>query len=142
MTTQVRSTYVKRSPQNQSTFAAHLMKESNPSMTTATTVDAYIASQAPATQPRLQELRAIIRAAVPRAAEVISYGIPTYRLEARIVSFGAARRHCALYGTPMDLFADELSAFKTLKGTVQFPLDQPVPEALVRKLVLAKLAPE
>jgi uncharacterized protein YdhG (YjbR/CyaY superfamily) len=107
----------------------------------ASTVDAYIESQPPETQSRLRELRAIIRAAVPQAKEVISYGMPTYKLEGRFVSIGAAKRHCALYGTPQDLFAEELRGYKTLKGTVQFPLNRPVPEALVRKLVQAKLSP-
>ena len=102
-------------------------------------VDEYIASQPVEVQSRLRELRSIIRSAVPDASEVISYGIPTFKREARSVSIGGAKHHCALYGTPMDLFAEELRGFRTLKGTVQFPLDRPVPEALVRKLVLAKL---
>jgi uncharacterized protein YdhG (YjbR/CyaY superfamily) len=103
------------------------------------TVDAYIDAQAAEIQPRLRELRSIIRAAVAQATEVISYGMPTYKLGGRSVHFGAARRHCALYGSAIDQFADELRGFKTLKGTVQFPLDRPIPEDLVRKLVLAKL---
>jgi uncharacterized protein YdhG (YjbR/CyaY superfamily) len=102
------------------------------------TVDEYIANQPAQVQSRLRELRSIIHSAVPNAEEVISYGLPTFKLEGRIVSIGAAKHHCALYGTPMDLFAEDLRGFRTLKGTVQFPLDQPVPEALVRKLVLAK----
>lgn len=106
------------------------------------TVDEYIASQPAKVQSRLSELRSIIHSAVPEAAEVISYGIPTYKLAGRIVSIGAAKHHCALYGTPMDLFAEDLRGYQTLKGTVQFPLDRAVPEALVRKLVLAKLAPK
>jgi len=105
-------------------------------------VDEYIGNQSTEVQLRLRELRAIIQSAVPDAAEVIAYGIPTYRLGGRMVSIGAAKRHCALYGTPMDLFAEDLRGFRTLKGTVQFPLDKPVPNALVRKLVLAKLAPD
>ena len=88
-------------------------------------LDEYIAAQVPEAQPRLHELRAIIRSAVPDAAEVISYGMPTYRLDRRRVHFGAARHHCALYGVA--------------NGTVRFPLDQPIPEDLVRNLVLAKL---
>jgi len=108
-------------------------------MSTPTSVDEYIGVQAPETQPRLRELRAIIHKAVPTANEMISYGIPTFRVEGRSVSFGAAKRHCALYGTPHDLFAEELRGYKTLKGTVQFPLDRPVPDALVSKLVTAKL---
>jgi uncharacterized protein YdhG (YjbR/CyaY superfamily) len=108
-------------------------------MTTITTVDEYIAAQKPDARARLQELRNTIRAAVPQAAEVISYGMPTYRLGARRVYFAAAKRHCALYGAGIDLVADELGKFKTLKGTVQFPLDAPIPAHLVHRLVVGKL---
>jgi len=111
-------------------------------MTPVSTVDEYIAAQSAPLQARLRELRAIIRDAVPEAAEIISYGMPGYKLEGRLVSIGAAKSHCALYGTPQDLFAEELRPYKQSRGTVRFPLDRPVPEALVRKLVLAKLAPE
>jgi uncharacterized protein YdhG (YjbR/CyaY superfamily) len=62
-------------------------------MTTIVTVDDYIVTQASEAQPRLRELRAIIRAAVPRATEVISYGMPTYKLGGSRVHFGAAKRH-------------------------------------------------
>jgi uncharacterized protein YdhG (YjbR/CyaY superfamily) len=104
------------------------------------TVDDYIAAQSAEAQPRLRELRAIIRAAVPEATEVISYGMPTYRFRVGSVYFGAARRHCALYGSAMDLFADELRGFDTSKGTIRFPLNLPIPEELVRKLVVATAA--
>ncbi len=110
-------------------------------MTTVLTVDEYIAAQKPEARARLLELRAIIRAAVPEATEAISYGMPTYRLGGRRVHFGAAKRHCALYGGAIDAAEAELAEFKVLKGTVQFPLDRPIPEDLVRKLVLAKLCP-
>jgi uncharacterized protein YdhG (YjbR/CyaY superfamily) len=109
-------------------------------MPTFATVDEYIAAQSAVAQPRLRELRAIIRAAVPEATEVISYGLPTYRLRVGFVYFGAAKHHCALYGSAMDAFAEELRGFDTSKGTVRFPLDQPIPEALVHKLVVAKAA--
>jgi uncharacterized protein YdhG (YjbR/CyaY superfamily) len=110
------------------------------SLPTFSTVDDYIAAQSAEVQPRLRELRAIIRAALPGATEVISYGLPTYKLRVGFVSFGAAKRHCALYGSAMGDFAEELRAFDTSKGTVRFPLDQPIPEDLVRKLVTAKAA--
>ena len=110
-------------------------------MTSIATVDEYIASQKPEVQARLHELRATIRTAVPQATEVISYGMPTYTLDGRRVHFAAAKRHCALYGGAADLVADKLRAFKTLRGTVQFALDQPVPADLVRELVLGKLCP-
>jgi uncharacterized protein YdhG (YjbR/CyaY superfamily) len=102
------------------------------------TVDDYIAAQSAAAQPRLYELRDAIRSAVPEATELISYGMPTYKLRVSFVSFGAARRHCALYGSAMDAFPDELCDYDTSKGTVRFPLDQPIPHELVRKLVIAK----
>jgi uncharacterized protein YdhG (YjbR/CyaY superfamily) len=104
------------------------------------TVDDYIAGQSAEAQPRLRELRAIIRAAVPEAAEVISYGLPTYKFRGGFVYFGAAKRHCALYGSAMDAFAEELRGFDTSKGTVRFPLDRPIPEDLVHQLVMAKVA--
>lgn len=88
-------------------------------------VEEYIAAQADAAQPRLRELRAIIRAAVPDVVEVISYGMPTYKLGRKRVHFGAAKNHCALYGVG--------------EGTLRFPLGQPIPEDLVRQLVRAKL---
>ena len=107
-------------------------------MQSVSTVDDYIAAQSPEVQPRLRALRAAIRLAAPDATEVISYGMPTYKQGGRRVHFAAAKGHCALYGSAMDQFADELRNFKTLKGTVQFPLHQHVSEDLVRKLVSAK----
>lgn len=106
------------------------------------TVDDYISAQPAEVQPRLQELRAIVRAALPEAAEGISYGMPTYRFGpgSSYVSFGAAKHHCALYGSAVDQFPDELRDYQTSKGTVRFPLDRPIPAELVRKLVLAKVA--
>jgi uncharacterized protein YdhG (YjbR/CyaY superfamily) len=104
------------------------------------TVDDYIAAQSAAAQPRLRELRAIIRAAAPEATEVISYGMPTYKFRVGSVYFGAARHHCALYGSAMDLFADELRSFDTSKGTVRFPLNLPIPADLVHQLIVATVA--
>jgi uncharacterized protein YdhG (YjbR/CyaY superfamily) len=109
-------------------------------MTTFTTVDEYIAAQPSQVQPRLHELRAVIRAAVPDAQELISYGMPTYRRGGSRVHFAAAKTHCALYGGAIDAVTDELRGYRTIKGTVQFPLDQPVPKDLVRKLVTKKFA--
>jgi uncharacterized protein YdhG (YjbR/CyaY superfamily) len=109
-------------------------------MVTFANVEAYIAAQPPQTQARLRELRAAVRGAVPDAQEVISYGMPTYRLPSGFVSFGAAQHHCALYGSALDSYPAELKAYSTAKGTVRFRLDQPIPEELVRKLVQAKFA--
>jgi uncharacterized protein YdhG (YjbR/CyaY superfamily) len=103
-------------------------------------VDDYIAAQSAAAQPRLHALRAIFRAAIPDATEVISYGIPTYKYRGGSVHFGAARRHCAIYGSAADRLGDELRGYVGEKGTVRFPHHQPLPEELVRKLVLATVA--
>jgi uncharacterized protein YdhG (YjbR/CyaY superfamily) len=105
---------------------------------TFATVDEYIAAQPPLVQTRLGELRSAVLAAVPDADQVISYGIPTFKAHGTMVSIGAAKRHCALYGADMQACAAELAAYDTAKGTVRFPLDQPIPEELVRKLVSAK----
>jgi uncharacterized protein YdhG (YjbR/CyaY superfamily) len=104
------------------------------------TVDDYIAAQSPEAQPRLREMREIIRAALPEATEVIRYGMPTYVVAGRRVHFGAAKRHCALYGVPLDAYPDDLRGFQTSRGTVRFPLDKPIPPELVHKLVTAKAA--
>jgi uncharacterized protein YdhG (YjbR/CyaY superfamily) len=110
-------------------------------MVTFASVEDYIAAQPALTQARLRELRAAVKGGLPEAREVISYGMPTYKLPGGFVSFGAAKGHCALYGAAMDACADELRGYSTAKGTVRFPLDQPIPEVLVRKLVQAKFAP-
>ena len=104
------------------------------------TVDEYIDAQSAEAQPRLRELRSIFRAALPDAAEVISYDLPTYKLSAGFVSFGAAKRHCAIYGSSRAALDEELRGYRQSKGTVRFPLDQPIPAELVRKLLLATVA--
>ena len=105
------------------------------------TVDEYVEAQPEAARARLRELRAAVRAAVPAAEELISYGMPTYKLNGRAVAyFGAAKRHCALYGAIPSELEPELSGYRRLKGTVQFPLDTPIPADLVRRIVLARAA--
>jgi uncharacterized protein YdhG (YjbR/CyaY superfamily) len=66
--------------------------------------------------------------------------MPTYKLGAGKVYFGAAKRHCSLYGSAMHAFAEELRGYAMSKGTVRFPLDQPIPKELVHKLVMATVA--
>ena len=109
-------------------------------MSTFASVDDYIAAQSAEAQPRLRELRAIFRAALPVASEVISYGLPTYKFDAGFVYFGAAKRHCAIYGSSTVALVDELRGFRQSKGTVRFPLDQPIPAELVRMLLVATVA--
>jgi uncharacterized protein YdhG (YjbR/CyaY superfamily) len=107
------------------------------------TIDEYLAPLTAEKRAALERLRRDIQAAAPAAEECISYGIPTFRLDGRaLVSFGAARDHCAFYpgAHPIEAHKDELAAYDTSKGTVRFAADHPLPAALVRKLVEARTA--
>jgi uncharacterized protein YdhG (YjbR/CyaY superfamily) len=92
----------------------------------------------------LEKLRATIRSVVPKeATEVISYGMPTFRYKGALVGYAAFKAHCSFFpmsGRLVEEFADELKAYKTSKGTIQFPVDQPLPPALVKKIVKARVA--
>lgn len=104
----------------------------------ATTIDEYIAEFPPATQAVLQRIRAIAREEAPGAVETISYAIPTFDLNGKhLVHFAGFANHVGVYPTPvgMDEFAEELKGYKTGKGSVQFPLTQPLPEELIRRIV-------
>jgi len=108
----------------------------------ATTIDDYLAPLPADKRAALQWLRRQIKAAAPGAEECISYGIPGFRLDGKLlVHFGAAAKHCAFYaGTVIEDYARELAAYDTSKGTIRFPPDDPLPAALVRKLVKAQIA--
>jgi uncharacterized protein YdhG (YjbR/CyaY superfamily) len=104
----------------------------------------YFAMFPPSTRKRLRELRTAVRSVAPRADESISYGVPTLKLEGRpLVYYAAFKHHTSLY--PMteairQKFATELEGYKTSKGTIQFPLDQPLPVPLVKRLIRERLA--
>lgn len=106
-------------------------------------VDAYLASVPEPARSTLQQVRAVIRdAAPPNATESINYGMPTFNHNGPLLGFAAAARHCALYpmnGSTVAVFQDDLKAYKTSKGAIQFPLDKPLPAALIRKLVKFRL---
>ncbi len=107
-----------------------------------TTIDEYIAQQPANVQPLLQEIRAVIRQAAPEATEKISYQMPTFYLNGNLVHFAAYKHHIGFYPTPSgaEQFEQELSAYKRAKGSVQFPLDQPMPYDLIRRMVQFRAA--
>jgi uncharacterized protein YdhG (YjbR/CyaY superfamily) len=106
------------------------------------TVDAYLAALDSDKRVALQHLRKMIRAAAPRAEECISYGLPAFRLNGRmLVWFGAGANHCAFYpGAVVQAHKADLKSFVTSKGTVRFQPGRPLPTALVRKLMKARIA--
>lgn len=109
----------------------------------ATTVDEYLAGVSEEHRSALEHLRKTIRAAAPDAQECISYDIPTFRIDNRmLVAFGAAANHCAFYpgAHPIEMHKDELTAYSTGKGTIRFQPALPLPDALVRKLVKTRIA--
>lgn len=104
---------------------------------TAKTIDEYIAEFPPETRKVLEELRALITSLAPGATEKISYAIPTFHLNGNLVHFAAFEKHVGFYPTPsgIEAFREELKPYKTAKGSVQFPLDQPLPTDLIRRMV-------
>jgi len=102
------------------------------------TVDDYIAGFPADVQEILQQIRSIIREIVPDAEEVISYQMPTYRLQGNLVHFAAFKNHIGFYPTPSGVaaFQDELTPYQHAKGSIQFPLDRPMPYDLIRRIVM------
>jgi len=100
-------------------------------------IDAYIAGFPETIQIILQKIRATIREAAPGAQETISYRMPTYTLKGNLVHFAAYKRHIGFYPAPsgIDQFIDELAIYRAGKGSLNFPLDQPVPYALISEIV-------
>src|SRR5205809_2609911 len=108
------------------------------------TIDEYLASVNANHRDALQKIREAIHAVAPNAEECISYGIPAFRLNGRsLVFFGAWANHCALYpgsSATLKKFRNELRDFQVSKGTIRFSTGEPLPAALVRKLVKARIA--
>jgi len=101
------------------------------------TIDDYIRSCPEPIQGRLEELRRLVREIAPEAKEKISYQMPTFFLNGNLVHFAAHPNHIGFYPTPSGIakFEDELSRYKHAKGSVQFPLDEPLPVDLIRRIV-------
>jgi uncharacterized protein YdhG (YjbR/CyaY superfamily) len=106
-----------------------------------TTVDEYISLYPKKTQDILKKIRKIIKKLAPQATEKISYGIPTYVLNGNLVHFGAYPTHIGLYPGPEAILqlSDQLEAYRTSKGTVQFSLESPVPYELIEAIVAKRI---
>jgi len=102
-----------------------------------TSIDEYIRSFPPEIQKLLNEVRGAIKATAPDAIEKISYHIPTFYLNGNLVHFAAFKNHIGFYPTSSGIsaFKDELKEYKSAKGSVQFPLDKPMPIALIKRIV-------
>lgn len=105
------------------------MKDSN--------IDAYIARFDGVIQEKLQKLRLVIQENAPEATEKMSYQMPTFYLNGNLVHFAVMKNHIGFYPTPSGItaFEDQLGDYKHSKGAIQFPLDQPIPYALVAEIV-------
>lgn len=106
------------------------------------TVDKYLAGVPKEARETLQHLRRMIKAAAPKAVEVISYGIPTFKLGGRmLVSYAAFKEHCSFFpgAAPIKAHEDDLKSYETSKGTIRFPVGKPLPAALVKKLVKMRI---
>ncbi len=104
---------------------------------TPKTIDEYIAGFPDDVQQILQKIRVTIRDVAPDAEETIKYQIPTFTLKGNLVHFAAFKKHIGFYPTPTgtEAFQKELSVYKGGKGSVQFPLDEPIPFDLIRRIV-------
>ena len=107
-------------------------------------VDEYLAGVPEPARSTLSKVRAAIRSAAPKeTTEAISYGMPTFKYKGSLLAFGSFSKHCSLF--PMRLavmaaFKNDLKGFHTSKGTIRFPVDKPLPAALLKKLVKARVA--
>ncbi len=108
------------------------------------TVDEYLAGVPEPARSTLGKIRATIRAAAPaEATEAISYRMPTFRYKGALVAYGAFSDHCSLFpmgSSAIEEFAEELKPYRASKGAIHFPLDKPLPAALVKKIVKARVA--
>ena len=106
-----------------------------------TTVAEYIAAAPKEARPKLRELRKIVRAAAPRAVESLKWSMPAYSYKRILVLFAAFKQHVSLFPTPSALraFKKQLGKFRTSAGTIQFPLDKPLPASLIRRIIVFRV---
>jgi len=112
-----------------------------PNKTTPTGIDEYIANFPKDIQVILKKIRTTIRKAAPNAEEAIKYQMPTFVLGGNLVHFAAFKNHIGFYPVPtgIEKFKKELSVYKGAKGSVQFPLDKPIPYELIGKIVKSRV---
>ena len=108
----------------------------------AATIDGYIERFSPDVKARLNQIRAAIKKAAPLATEKISYQIPTFYYNGNLVHFAAFKEHIGFFPTPsaISAFSEELKEFKRAKGSVQFPLSDPLPLKLITRMVKYRVA--
>ena len=118
------------------------MNKVKPHATPVKTVDGYLAALPEEARATLEKIRKAIKAAAPKATEVISYQIPMYKQHGMLVGFAAFKDHCSFFpgAKPVATYKDELKTYKTSKGTIRFPIGKPLPAALVKRLVKARIA--
>jgi uncharacterized protein YdhG (YjbR/CyaY superfamily) len=109
--------------------------------TVAKDVDEYLAGVPKEARATLEKLRKTIKAAAPMASEVISYQMPMYKHQGMLIGFAAFKDHCSIFpgSAVMDAHKEELKRYDTSKGTIRFPAGKPLPAALVKKLVRARI---
>ena len=102
------------------------------------TIDEYIEGQDEELRPRLKEVRQIIREAIPQAQEKISWSMPTYWKGKNLIHFAASKKHLGIYpgGEATTVFAEELKAYDTSKGTIRIPWKEPLPRDLLQKIAV------
>lgn len=107
-------------------------------MSKPATIDEYISAFPSDVQEALNAVRSCIAEAAPEAEQTINYGIPTFKLNGNLVHFAGYKGHIGFYPAPsgIEAFREQLSIYKGAKGSVQFPLDQPIPLDLIRKITL------
>ena len=112
--------------------------------TKAKSIDEYIARFPADVQDILEKIRTTIRNAAPDAQETISYGMPTFTLKGYLVYFAAYKKHIGFYPAPIGIeeFKDDIAEYEAGKGTLQFPLNKPIPYDLIRKIVIFRVKEE
>ncbi|MBC7933938.1 MAG: DUF1801 domain-containing protein [Rhizobacter sp.] len=117
------------------------MKKTGPT-TVPATIDAYLEQVPETPRQTLEKVRKAIRSAAPKATELISYQIPTFKQEYALVAFAAFKNHCSIFtlsNTVMKTLAEELEPYDCKGVTIHFPLDKPIPATLIKKIVQLRL---